>query len=309
MRPPRAGLYAAVAAAMLAACATPWDPPGLRPHRAELQRHPGQRLSDATPYLLPVQGELIEFFCRWPTDRPLRIHLPQSANRHERRALDAAVAAWESAGLGLRFERVPRPQAEIDVAFLEADQTLRAEGTGFTLADCRLAAAGPGAIAGPRLPAQLDRARIRIVRREQDEWSEEDHAYFAGELTGVMLHELAHALGFQGHTEFVDGILARDTKRSTRVGRRILAGEPFREPTLAALYGLPSGVVLSRRGVPIARTEALDRLLPGRPGPWVRVGDRNGRVFWRAPKGEWGVTLVSVTTARRQPERLVLLPD
>lgn len=300
-------------AAAVAACATPWDPPGLRGYQATLAEHPGQRLFDATPYLLPARGELVEFFCRWPEGQPIGLHLPEDATPDEQRALDAAVAAWEAAGVGVRFERVSREHAAtggIDVAFLAHDRTDRAEGTGYTLADCRLDDASPATLARPQLPARLERARIRIVRRESDEWGPADHAFFAGELAGVALHELAHALGFQGHAQFGDGILARDTKRSTVVGRRVLAGAAFREPTLAALYALPSGLVLTRHPVPRARTAPLDARLGAHPGPRVRVGDRSGRIFWRTRSGgEDGVTLVSVAVARASPERLVLLPD
>jgi len=300
----------ACAAALLAACASPWDPPGLRPHRAVLAAHPGQRLFDATPYLLPVRGELIEFLCRWPTARPLAIHLPEDATADEQRALDAALAAWESAGLGVRFERVSAERAQIDVAFLAPAQTERAEGTGYTLADCRVADTRPSALAGARLPARLERAHVRIVRRESTTWSAADHARFAGEVAGVALHELAHALGFQGHARFGGGILARDTRRTTAVGRRVLGGARFVEPTLETLYALPPGLVLARHRVPTVRTEALDAQLAIRPGPLVRVGDRSGRIFWRAPGGrERGFTLVSVYVARSRPERLVLLSD
>jgi len=298
-----------VTLAAWAACATPWDPPGLRPWRATLAAHPEHRLFDATPYLLPVRGELVEFLCRWPTERPLRIHLPADATPDEQRALDAALAAWESAGLGVRFERVARDRAEIEVAFLSPERTTRAEGTGYTLADCRLTDAGPAATAGARLPARLERARIRIVRRETDEWDARDHAWFAGEVAGVALHELAHALGFQGHVRFVGGVLAGDTRETTAVGRAVLRGESFSEPTLRALYALPSGLVLARRPVSSARTAPLDARLAGAAGPLVRVGDRSARIFWREARGERGVTLVSVATARAHPERLVLLPD
>lgn len=312
-RGPWVARVALALAVALAGCATPWDPPGLRRHRAALEAHPGQRLFDATPYLLPARGELVEFFCRWPDGRPIPIHLPEDATPDERRALDAAVAAWASAGIGVRFEPVSRERAlqgGIEISFLAPDHTTRAEGTGYTLADCRLADASPAALARAVLPASMERARIRIVRRDSRTWSPADHAFFAGEVAGVALHELAHALGFQGHTHFDDGILARDTRHSTVVGRRVLAGEAFHEPTVAALYELPSGIVLVRHPVPRVRTALLDALLDALRGPLVRVGDRSGRIFWRtASGGEEGVTLVSVVEARAKPDRLVLLPD
>jgi len=303
----------AASVALLSGCARPWDPPGLRPYHAALAAHPGQRLSDATPYLLPARGALVEFFCRWPSGRAIPLYWPADVTPDERRALEAAVSAWESTGIGVRFERASREHARargIEIEFLAHDTTARAEGTGYALADCRVSDASPAALARTELPAVMERARIRIVRRDHATWSPADHAFFAGELAGVALHELAHALGFQGHARFGDGILARDTRRSTAVGRRVLAGVAFREPTLAALYDLPPGIVLARRPVPPVRTAPLDPRLDRRPGPLVRVGDRSGRIFWRTSSGdESGVTLVSVVEARARPERLVLLPD
>ena len=309
----RAGLAAVCALAF--ACATPWDPPGLRPHAGVLAAHPGQRLFDATPYLLPIGGELVAFFCRWDTAEPLSVAIPADVTPHERRALEAALSAWEAAGLGIRF-RVAAPgeagAADVAFEFLAPERTRRAEGTGYTLADCRVGGL-PAAASQPRLDARLARARIRIVRREVDEWDEQDHAWFAAEVAGVALHELAHALGFQGHARFGGGLLAPDTRESTRVGRAVLAGAGLSEPTLRALYALPSGVVLERTPVPPVRTESVDASLAvfaGEDGPYVRVGDRSGRVCWRLPDGRpWGLTLTSIDTARRRPERLVLLPD
>ena len=307
-----AAALGALAAAALA-CAAPWDPPGLRVHAAALSAVPGHRLRDATPYLLPLDGELVEFFCRFEREAQLGVHLPADATPDERRALVAALDAWQGAGLGVRFAEAAPERAQILFELVAPERSARAEGTGYTLADCRLASLTPAALAGERLPARMARARIRIVRRDATGWSAADHAFFAGEVLGVALHELAHALGFQGHARFGEGLLAPDTRESTRVARRLLAGEPFREPTLEALYRLPSGVVLARRPVPAVRTAALDALakeLEGLDGPFVRVGDRSGRVFWRTPEGgEDGVTLFSLATARAHPERLVLLPD
>jgi hypothetical protein len=310
----RAGAALLAASAALAlACAAPWDPPGLRAHAAALAAVPGHRLRDATPYLLPWEGELVEFFCRFATEQPLGVHLPADATPDERRALRAALDAWQGAGLGVRFAEAPPERAQIAFEWATSAGSGRAEGTGYTLADCRLGDLSRAALSGERLPAHMARARIRIVRRDATGWSAADHAFFATELLGIALHELAHALGFQGHARFGGGLLAPDTRRSTAAARRLLAGEPLREPTLEALYRLPPGVVLARRAVPAVRTAPLDaRVLEasGLEGPFVRVGDKSGRVFWRTAGGrERGVTLVSIATARAHPERLVLLPD
>lgn len=314
MSRPRFALAGLTLAAL--ACATAWEPPGLIRHQAALTRIPGQRLSDATPYLLPLAGERIAFFCRWPRERPLRVRLPADATPDEQRALEAALAAWQGVDLGLVFVRLAPDGAEpadVEIAFLAPERTIRAEGTGYTLADCRLRSLSAAASGAMRLEARLERARIRIVRRESEDWDAQDHAFFAGEVAGVALHELAHALGFQGHARFGGGILAPDTRESTRIGRALLRGAAFDEPTLRALYALPSGVVLERRAIPPQRTAPLDALRAAPPpgeGPFVRVGDRSGRIFWRRPDGrEHGVTLTSVATALEHPERLVLLPD
>ena len=303
-----------MACAAFLGCAEPWQPPGLEPHREALAARPDHRLRDATPYLLPVRGELIEFFCRWPSNEPVRIALPGDATPDERRALEAAVEAWQGLDLGIALAVAePAGPAEITVEFLAPESTSRAEGTGYTLADCRLEETGAEALRGAVLPAHLERARIRIVRRETDEWDAADHAWFAGEVAGVALHELAHALGFQGHARFGGGILAQSTKESTKVGRALLAGAAFDEPTLRALYALPSGVVLARTPIPHPRTAALDAWwvrAARQEGPFIRVGDRTGRIFWRFEGDkEAGVTLASITTARSKPERLVLLSD
>jgi len=309
----RARAEALALVSLLCACAEPWDPPGLRGHRAALDALPAQRLRDATPYLLPVRGELIEFFCRWPTAAPLGVHLAEDASAEERGALEAALAAWEGAGLGVRFVPATRERADIVLEFVEAVPGGRAAATGSTLADCRIESLAAGALDGARVPARMARSRIRIVRRDSEGWEASDHARFATELLGVALHELAHALGFQGHARFGGGILAPDTRESTRVARGLRAGGPFREPTLEALYRLPSGVVLARHPVPRVRTSPLDDWIArssGLEGPFVRVGDRSGRIFWRTGQGaERGFTLTSVVTARAHPERLLLLGD
>ncbi len=300
--------FALLLVAGLAACAQPWDPPALRPYRGGIDLHGGHRLKDLTPYVLPWAGEVLELVCRWP-EGPVPVHVPPDATPDEARAIEAAIDAWEALDLGLRFPRVAREAAAIRFE-LVPHRTGRLGGTGFTLADC---AVDPSRVGADRVPARLVSARIRILRRDTAEWDARDHAFFASEVAGVALHEMAHALGFQGHATFGEGILRPDTRYSTRIGRRLLQGGGFDDPTLRALYGIPSGLVLARHPVPAVRTEWVDRLAARAPahgleGPWVRVGDRDGRVFWRGGE-EWGVTISGIQTARAHPERIVLLPD
>jgi hypothetical protein len=53
----------------------------------------------------------------------------------------------------------------------------------------------------------------------------------------------------------------------------------------------------------LAEKNALD-------GPFVRVGESAGRIFWRDPKGfEYGLVLARLREARKAPNRLYVLPE
>lgn len=104
--------------------------------------------------------------------------------------------------------------------------------------------------------------------------------------------------------------------RAIRVlGERVLAGEPWADPHLRALYAVPSGAVLRRAPVEMWRTDLTDRMAElGRKnaldGPFVRVGDRAARVFWRDARGlEYGLQVLNLEDVLRRPGRLLVVPE
>ena len=99
----------ALVALLCVGCAEPaWEPARLEARHPALAALEGHRLGDVRPYYLPLGGRLTLFLCRWPDGARIPVTLPAHATPAERGKLEAALAAWERAGLPLRFERVPR---------------------------------------------------------------------------------------------------------------------------------------------------------------------------------------------------------
>jgi hypothetical protein len=280
--------------------------------RAFERAHPGlgelagERLRDAHPYLRPVsdaeEAALELFLCRWPSGASLRVSLPADAHPDERAMLDRALRAWQAAGLGLRFER-SAPPADIEIRFVQEGDGSAWPRTAVTAADCRADGRGPMA----RSRIWLDRANLDLLGRVQP--------LSAEELLGAALHELGHALGFQGHGAVGPSVVVREVERVRRAGARVLAGEPLDDLTLRALYAVPQGAVVGR--VPLGAERAalfasLEREARARGfrGPFVRVGDRSARFFWRNDQGrEAGVVIPRWPQVVRDPEGLRLVPD
>ena len=287
---------------------------------ALLEQHPklrsieGQRLSDANPYVLPLAGRVTFFHCHWPTESPLRVLLPPDASEDERRALRTAIRAWHEAGLGLTFVEV-ESDASIEFGFVSGTvDTAAGQDTANTVVDCRIAPAsqqGGAPVAG----AELVHARIRIARLTNQDTQGKQRPLSDAELTGTALHELGHALGFQGHARHGDTVMVRETERIARTGKRVVAGEGFRDPSLRALYALPNGAVVSSAPLDHCRTDLVDRMAKlaeanRLDGPFVRVGESAGRIFWRDPKGiEYGLVLGRTRQALREPAKLVVWPE
>ncbi len=276
----------------------------------------GHNLDETTPYLWPRDGTLTLFLCRWPTGATIPVAFPFDTSAEEEAALEAALRAWEGAGLGVRFQRVEQGREQLTILFLDATvETAKGEGVGSSVVDCRLDLEAGAAEGGGSLQAEIVHALVRVGRRTPQNVLHRDKALTPEQQTGIVLHELGHALGFQGHPSHGDTSMQRSRDEISQRGRAALAGKQISDASVRALYALPPGTVLRRIPVSPARTEPLDRLADaaaraGLRGPYLRVGDRDGRVFWRDAQGEeYGVVIAEVARTLREPDTLVLMPE
>jgi hypothetical protein len=262
--------------------------PGLR----ALAPHP---LGSSRPYALPLAGELTLFLCRWPTGEPIPVSFAGEPDAAQREALAAALRGWEGAGLGVRFARGEalegiRVRLRDDLVTSQAD----------TVADCRvegLPAPGAGEVPGARIAS----ASIHVARGDPH-------------LRLTLLHELGHALGFQGHVAHGRTLmLARESEVLARA-LRVTDSAPVDDAGLRALYAVPSGAIVAR--VPLARAQTLpaDRLWAlaaerGLAGPFARMGDRSGLLWWAAAPGRrLALRVEGALGALRRPAALRLAP-
>jgi len=266
---------------------------------------PGEALL-ARPYVWASAGLLELRSCRFRAEAPLGVALASAASAAEARLLDAALASLTGVGPGVRFERAS--EGPLRVRFV-AGAVVRADGspgTGRTVADCRLEPGGGAALVA---------ADVEIARTTPPDWRGATRPLGEDELAGVLLHELAHALGVAGHAARGDSLLSAEPEAVRRAGRRALAGEPSRSPALAALYARPAGEVLVRRPLEAWRTAELDRLAAlaarrGLDGPYLRAGDVSGQILWRdRAEREWGFRVHDLAGLARDPAGLLLVPD
>ena len=208
----------------------------------------------------------------------------------------------------MRFE--DGAPAQIELAFAPDDDAYAAT----TEAECRLERAAEAAGAGTRLPAGLVTARVAL-RRAQLDFRGHAVALDEAQQLGALLHELGHALGYQGHATQGDTVMLRTVERVRDVGRHVLGGGAFHDDTLAALYRVPSGSVVARMPLAPGKSEPVDRLagLSAREGDgslWLRIGDRAGRISALTPPDQvFQVYLRGLPDALRDPARLLLIPD
>ncbi len=267
---------AAAALALAVGCA-------VRPAVPEAPRDAAGRV----PFVWPRDGAVAWLACRFEPARPIGF-VVAGATREEATAAEAALRAWERAGLGLRFLEAPRADAQLEIAFGDA----ALPGAGRTVADCRLD--------GER--AEIARARIEIARSLAGSGRGAARALAREELLGVLAREVGHALGWMGAAPARDPVGARTAHDLARVGDGIRSGAAFDSPALRALYVEPSGAVLARSpAVPSAATRPLDRLAAlaranGFVGPFLRAGAGAGRVYWSDPRtgDEYGAQVFSV---------------
>jgi len=299
----RRGACGWIVACLLLACASPgsdpWNLAALEREHPALASIRGHRLKDTRPYTLAASGQLTLFLCRWPDGAAIPVAIHRDATPEERRAIEQALAAWEGAGLGIRFERrdaLTRPEG-VEIRVIEN----MLAGTANTIANCEVAPAGLSSREGP-VTARIAFASIHLARNDP-------------RLIGSALHELGHALGFQGHPRSGDTVMMPGMKAARLAGERVRSGALRGDPALSALYAVPPGTVLSRSRLPAERTLPIDRLAErarpaGWSGPFVRVGDTEGRIFWRDARGDSiAFSLTGLTPARKDPGRLVITPN
>jgi hypothetical protein len=268
---------------------------------------PGHRLGDLVPYALPVSGELLWFLCRFDGPEPIRVALPPDASADERARLELALHAWEQA-LGLRFQQAS--PAQIEIRYAPDDAVFAAT----TEADCRVEDVAGIRREADRLPARLVHAEVELRRAQLDVRGHRVSLDDAQQL-GAALHELGHALGFPGHARRGDTVMVRTVESVRDAGRGVLAGRPFRDDTLAALYRVASGSVVARSALPAGRSAPVDRLaaLSLRAGDGsllVRAGDRTERIaFVDAEGSALRVFVRDPGEALRDPTRLRLAAD
>jgi len=295
--PRRLGSFAALPLALAACASSGLDPDALEARYPALRALHPTLLGDTRPYALPLEAELALFLCRWPAPATLPVAFTGDPDATQEAALAAALRAWEGAGLGLRFERVgARADAAIRVRLRDDWITSQAD----TTADCAVGGIpGPGAETLPG--ARLVAASIHVARADPH-------------LRETLLHELGHALGFQGHARSGRTLmLAREAEVLQRA-RQVSDARPLDDAALRALYAVPSGAILARLRLDAVQTRPADRLAAlaaarGLAGPFVRAGDREGLLWWLEPVGRrLGLRIEGAGDALRRPAALRLVP-
>jgi len=208
----------------------------------------------------------------------------------ERRSLESVLQAWEGAGLGVRFETGAPPGTGIELRFIDAapDATSTTHAAN-TVADCAVSPEVFEGEMGDVLPAQLVFASIHLWRGGFDNLGR-PVAHSHSEFLGTALHEIGHALGFQGHVSVGRSVMVKETDKVERAGVGRGAGRAFSDATLRALYALPSGSVVRRVPAQGYQTAPVDRMAAlarehAFSGPFVRVGDVDGGLIWRDTNG------------------------
>lgn len=292
------GLVVVAALWALSGCrggVTPWDVGALERETPGLLQHSGHRLADVSPHFWVSGGDLLLFLCTWPQDRPVPVAL-QGATEQEDALVSRALAALEGAVAGLAFERVPElvDGVGIELSIRDLPSPAQPRGgippSGEATVDCRVEEPfGSDPVATP-LAANLERGEVWLLRARYDPLGRVT-PLSETELLAVLLHELGHAVGFGAHATWGDTLMRASPWEASLRAAAVLRGEPLEDPTLAALYAVPSGAVVRQVKLP-ARSAATGRVfgdLARRLG-WglarSRAGERSAEVWWRGGLGE-----------------------
>ena len=272
---------------------------------------PSDPLQAMHPYIWAEAGQVEFLTCRWTTEQPIGVAI-LGTDEGQTRTVRRALAAWQGAGLGVRFVEVPPTGAQLVLERVEGRvrRDGGGNGAGRTIADCLL---GRGPDAGA---AELVHADVRVSGRVGPDGRGRVRTLTPAEELGTWVHEIGHALGFQGHLRRGTDPMRLEPDQQRWVGERLLRGEALESPALEALYRQPSGTTLGSHPVGAALTEQLDKIagLAAKArleGPFLRSGDRAARIFWRRPTTgtEYGFLVHDLARVIARPEALVLLGE
>ena len=270
---------------------------------------PFDPLSDLHPYLWLREARLTALTCRWPDGARLRVGLAPGAGPEARGLRSDALAALRSLELPLELveTRSGEPsEIELQLAPGPVARSGGRRGSGRSDAICAFDPASGR--------ARLVSARVEVAGRTPPDLRGRSRGLEHSERLGILLHELGHALGFQGHPRRGDALLSAAPEVVRRTGARAARGETFASPGLAALYRAENGAVLWSVAVPAWRSAPVDTLAARASrcawaGPWLRVGDAAARIGWQAPSGvEHAVVLPELARALGAPEEVRAVP-
>jgi len=306
----RLPLAATLGLIALTGCGGLWDVGALERRVPALAARGAGALGDAVPYPLPLAGRLTLFLCRWVPDSALSVSLPPDASAHERSLLELALDAWQQTSIGIAFEIAKKGASghDIEIRFSERESAY----TATTGAECAIDP--DSGESDDVLRAEIVFARISLRRSDRDALGRRVPLRDE-EILGSALHELGHALGYQGHARRGTTVMWSSVDHVRRTGRRVLEGRGFQDTALEALYRVPSGVVVGRSDLPAGRTDRIDRLRAlapqlGLTGPFVRVGDHAARISWLDAEGVGhGFLVEDLREALAKPESLSLAAD
>lgn len=280
---------------------------------ADLRPFPALRVSDSvnasgSVMFASKSAEVELLACRFDLDRTLRVVIDVAPERADwaRRAVASVLGGIDGLRFEMRLAADPPIEAtsvgsaaptrtepaapvagrgEIRIADYHGPAEKGPRGAGDTLVVCA-GEASAGVLRGEILSAEI---RMRTsVRGVIDEVQILDAATW----TGALVHELGHALGFQGHPRDGDSILVLEQDRLRRAGRWALAGDVWEDPILAALYRVEIGRSLGDRVLSVSsrswvhaieqrRLAVGDAIGPAR----ANVGDRDAQLVWQEAGG------------------------
>jgi hypothetical protein len=298
-----------------------WDVDALLREYPAIEGLTGHRLGDMLPFPSFEGDHVVMLACRFPAGETIRVAgggsgWPEAWAGLAISALDRGARGFALDLMTPSDESGRQNDPEIHITSIDPGNGSAPSGLADTLSECDVSR-----IQGARgeVRGVLVRSEIRIKRARPD-WRDQAREATAEEWVGALIHEMAHALGFAGHAATGDSILVREESRLRGAGRRVLAGEAWRDETLEALYRLRPGQRLGIRSLSAAAISTLGeiRKLVKRDSfessrtVEIRsnVGDWQARVVWLLSDGRrLSVRLTHWRDELRSGDEITLLPD